>query len=234
MTANNNIQFEMVELPSKGECYRTKTSKLPVAYLTASDENIIFSEKLLRDGTMCDVLLDRKVLDKVFNTDDLCIADRQAILLWLRRTGYGDNYTYIDKQGKERQLDLSAITFKDFNLKGDEQGHFEYVVPDGNAVKYRLLTHRDETEISRYVEELDNEIIAGTEMAETEYYCKVARNILLHQIVSVNGTSNIDAWLDGLKYEDFKFLVKYLQEIVPGTTSNNGIELNEELFYNLK
>lgn len=166
---SDNTQFEMIELPSKGEYYRTKANRLPVAYLTAEDENIIFSEKLLESETMCDVLLKRKVLDKDFNVEDLCIGDRQAILLWLRRTGYGDTYTYMDEQGEERQIDLSTITFKDFTLKGDEQGHFEYIAPNGNIIKYRLLTHRDETEISRFVELIDNEIISGEDMLETEY-----------------------------------------------------------------
>ena len=39
-------QYEWVELPSRGECYPHKKSKVPVAYMTAMDENIIVSEKL--------------------------------------------------------------------------------------------------------------------------------------------------------------------------------------------
>lgn len=99
---NEKPQIEILELPSKGECYRSKTSRLPVAYLTADDENIIFSEKLRENGTMCDVLLKGKVLDKDFNIEDLCISDRQAILLWLRRTGYGDTYTYNNELDEEK------------------------------------------------------------------------------------------------------------------------------------
>lgn len=231
---SDNTQFEMIVLPSKGECYRTKTSRLPVAYLTAEDENIIFSEKLLESETMCEVLLKRKVLDKDFNAEDLCIGDRQAILLWLRRIGYGDTYTYTDEQGEKSQIDLSTITFKDFTLKGDEQGHFEYIDPNGDIIKYRLLTHRDETEISRFVEQIDNEIISGEDMLETEYYCKVARYILQHQIVSVNGSSDINEWLENLHFEELRQIVEYLQSAVPGTNSGSGLELNEDLFYNLK
>lgn len=231
---SDNTQFEMIELPSKGECYHTKTNRLPVAYLTAEDENIIFSEKLLESETMCDVLLKRKVLDKDFNVEDLCIGDRQAILLWLRLTGYGDNYTYTDEQSEKRQIDLSTITFKDFSLKGDEQGHFEYIAPNGDIIKYRLLTHRDETEISRFVERIDNEIISGEDMSETEYYCKVARYILQHQIISVNGSSDINEWLENLHFGELRQIVEYLQSAVPGTKSNEGLELNEDLFYKLK
>lgn len=231
---SDNIQFEMVELPSKGECYRSKIKRLPIAYMTAMDENIIFSEKLLENGTMCDVLLRRKILDEDFNIGDLCIGDRQAILLWLRLTGYGNTYTYADEQGEKVQIDLSTITFKDFTLNGDEQGHFEYEPPNGNAIKYRLLTHHDETDLSRFVEQIDNEIMSGEDMSETEYYCKVARHILLHQVISVNGSSNIDEWLGNLRFEDLRHLIEYLQGVAPGTISDFNMELNEDLFCNLK
>lgn len=226
-------RYEIVQLPSKGECYRNKVKELPVGYLTALDENIITSPQLLENGTMCDVLLEKKILYKTFNVEDLCIADRKAILLWLRRTGYGDTYSYIDESGEEKEIDLSVIVFKDFTLKGDEQGHFEYVLPNGDIIKYRILTHRDETEISKLVEQLDNEIISGKNMSETEYYCKVAQYILQHHVVSVNGASNIDEWLNGLSYEDLKQLIEYLRGEVPGTKIEIGIKLNEELFYDM-
>lgn len=231
---NEKPQIEILELPSKGECYRSKTSRLPVAYLTADDENIIFSEKLRENGTMCDVLLKGKVLDKDFNIEDLCISDRQAILLWLRRTGYGDTYTYNNELDEEKQIDLSTIKFKEFDNKGDEQGHFEYVLPSGEIIKYRLLTHRDEIEISRWVEHVDNEIISGKDMSEIEYYCKVSRYILFHQVISVNGSSDINEWLDNLHFVDLRHIVEYLQSATPCTTSEISLELNEDLFYNLK
>lgn len=227
-------QYEIVQLPSKGECYRNKVKELPVGYLTALDENFITSPQLIENGTMCDVLLERKIIDKTIDVEDLCIADRGAILLWLRRTGYGDTYSYIDDSGEEKEIGLSTITFKDFTLKGDEQGHFEYVLPNGDAIKYRLLTHRDETEISKKVEQLDNEIISGKDMSETDYYCKVAQYILQHQIVSVNGSYDIDEWLNEQQYKDLKKLIEYLRGEAPGTISNEGLELNEDLFYYLK
>lgn len=227
--------FETLTLPSRGECYPHKKGTIDVAYLTASDENIIFSDKLREEGRMTDVLLKRKVLDKDFNVEDLCTGDRQAILLWLRRTGYGDTYTYVEEQGEERQTDLSAITFKDFTLKGDEQGYFTYNAPNGDIVKYRMLTHRDETEISRFVEQIDNEIISGKDMLETEYYCEVARYILQHYVLSVNGCSDgINEWLENLHFEDLRQIVEYLQSAIPGTDSESILELNEDLFYSLK
>lgn len=36
-----NIDYEYVELPSKGECYPHKKCKIAVAYLKAIDENVM-------------------------------------------------------------------------------------------------------------------------------------------------------------------------------------------------
>lgn len=66
-------QYEWVELPSKGECYPHKKSRVPVAYLTATDENIIVSKELRSKRKVSDTLLERKILDKSFNVKDLCI-----------------------------------------------------------------------------------------------------------------------------------------------------------------
>lgn len=133
-----NTDYEWVELPSKGECYPHKKSRVPVAYLRAKDENIIASSKYIEQQVVCDKLLNLKILDNEFNPDTICVGDRNAILIWLRRTGYGD--TVIDSNTNQT-IDLSELKYKDFNLKGDENGYFDYLLENGDLIKYRLLTH---------------------------------------------------------------------------------------------
>ena len=38
-----DVQYDVISLPSNGECYRNKTERVPVGYLTAYDENFILS-----------------------------------------------------------------------------------------------------------------------------------------------------------------------------------------------
>ena len=92
----NTDTFEWVGLPSKGQCY-PKTSplrkgKVAVAYLTAMDENIMVSEKLIELGNVCLKLLEKKIVDKDIDVSELCSGDKEAIVLWLRKTGYGNMY----------------------------------------------------------------------------------------------------------------------------------------------
>ena len=142
------IQYDMIPLPSKGECYSHKKSRVPVAYLTAADENIITAPNMYRDGKTLDVILRRKMLDKDFNVDDLCVGDRDAILLWLRATAYGDDFPIVASNPDtgiqyNKTIKLSDFKYKDFNLKGDENGLFDYVTSNGDKFKVRFITQND-------------------------------------------------------------------------------------------
>lgn len=174
---NPEAAFDVIPLPSKGEAYKDKISKMPVAYLTAYDENMIVSPNLYRDNLILDYILQEKLLSREIDPMDLLEGDRDAIILFLRASGYGNEYpiTATDNiTGKEFDavVDLSKLTYKEFNLKGDSNGWFPFKLPQsGVEIKFRFPTHRDtvilekmqEAEenltrketISKYVETLD-------------------------------------------------------------------------------
>lgn len=147
------VQYDVIPLPSKGQCY-PKTSPLrcgrvPVAYLTASDENIIASPNMYRDGKLLDVILKRKVLDKRINVEDLCSGDRDAIILWLRGTSYGEDfpiYATNPETGKQYDvvINLSQFDYLKFDLDGDENGLFDYTTDNGDLIKFKFFTNNDE------------------------------------------------------------------------------------------
>lgn len=142
------VQYDMIPLPSNGECYKHKKSRVPVAYLTAADENIITAPNMYRDGKTLDVILRRKILDKDFNVDELCTGDRDAILLWLRATAYGDDFPIVASNpdtGRQynKTIKLSDFKYKDFNLKGDENGLFDYTTSNGDKIKVKFITNTE-------------------------------------------------------------------------------------------
>lgn len=145
-----DVQYDMIPLPSNGQCYKNKKSRLPVGYLTAYDENMITSPNLYQNGMVTDLLLKNKVLDKDINVEELCSGDVDAIMLFLRVTSYGSEFPIevIDPETNtkiETNVDLSELKTKEFVLEGDENGYFDYELPvTKDKVKFKFLTRHDE------------------------------------------------------------------------------------------
>ena len=147
---DRNVAYDVIPLPSHGECYKEKIERIPVGYLTAYDENFITSPNLYQDGLIIDFLLKHKVLNKDIDIDDLCVGDIDAITLFLRATSYGVDFpiTVRDPETKEEietSVDLTTFKPKEFTLKGDRDGYFDFTLPvSKDVVKFRFLTRRDE------------------------------------------------------------------------------------------
>jgi hypothetical protein len=143
------VQYDIIPLPSKGQCYKHKKSRIPVAYLTASDENLIASPNMYRDGKLLDVILKRKILDTDFKVDELCSGDRDAIILWLRATSYGEDFPIVTtnpNNGKQYNVSVNLSEFKyfDFDLKSNDNAEFEFTTSNGDKIGFKFLSRSDE------------------------------------------------------------------------------------------
>ena len=156
-----SVQYDVIQLPSNGQCYRSKIDRVPVAYLTAYDENIITSPNLYKDGLVIDFLLKNKIVNKEINVDDLVSGDADAIILFLRATSYGPEFPIVvnDPETGEQidtTVDLTTLKPKEFKLIGDENGWFEYTTPiKKDVIKFRYMTRKQEKQL-RKVTELEN------------------------------------------------------------------------------
>lgn len=209
---NPEAAFDVIPLPSKGEGYRDKIAKMSVAYLTAYDENMIVSPNLYRDNLILDYILQEKLLSKEIEPMDLLEGDRDAIILFLRASGYGNEYPITatdDATGKEFEatVDLSKLKYKEFKLKGDSNGWFPFTLPvSGKEIKFRFPTHRDivtleklqnaETSkikkdtIKRYTEVLDTFIESDKDASNDE-------KVKIRQAIRT-----IESWGDKIDEED--------------------------------
>lgn len=148
-----SIQYDVVELPTKGIHYKNGKSSLRVAYLTASDENVLAAPNLVQTNQIINEILKRKVLDKDISIDELMPEDVEAIMIFLRNTAFGSEYSVklIDPSTEKEfnvTVDLSSLNFKKFTLVADANNEYSYVMPKSNVdVTFKFLTKKQETEI---------------------------------------------------------------------------------------
>lgn len=209
---NPEAAFDVIPLPSKGEGYKEKISKASVAYLTAYDENMIVSPNLYRDNLILDYILQEKLLSQEIDPMDLLEGDREAIILFLRASGYGNEYPISatdDETGKEFEtvVDLSQLNYKEFNLKGDTNGWFEFELPvSKKVVKFRFPTHRDNVLLDKMNKAEDPKLMMKTikDYAETlDTFIEADNDVSKDEKVNIRkAIRTIEKWGDSKDEEE--------------------------------
>ena len=101
--------YDVLELPSQGILYSNKKSSVKVEYLTALDETILTSPNIIANNKVIDTLLERKVKDLGFDHLDLIEGDRTAIIIFLRATGFGEEYKQLVYNPKTADYEEGTI-----------------------------------------------------------------------------------------------------------------------------
>ena len=220
---NSMTPYDVIPLPSKGLLYPSKKPTIEVEYLTGMDENILTSPNLLQSGKFLDVLIKRKIRDKEIRYEDLILGDRNAIIIWLRATGFGEKYPVVvttpDGEEFETEVDLTTLRQKPLGAEPDENGYFDFELPiTKKLVKFRLLTVRDEQELMKREEA---QLKRGAEFTDSLTH-KIGT-----QIVSIDGKTDKE-WIYNfvrvMPIRDSSALRKYMSEIEPGMDLNISIE----------
>jgi len=209
---NFNLPHDVVTLPSKGLYYKPKKESLKVGYLTATDENVLMGASSNGDGIIY-TLLRQKIYEPGFNINGMLDCDVQAVLIFLRNTSFGPEYSFTLKDpvtGKDFDIDilLDELNFIDPIHQPDEDGFFSCQLPKTSAnVKCRLLTIGDQKELDKLEESYPKGMIAP-----------VVTKRLEKQIVELNGKSDfkeIATFVSQLPIADSKFLRNFINECQP-------------------
>ena len=220
--AGFSVPRDFVMLPSKGRIYPTDSplynlEEIEVRHLTATDEDILTSRALLRSGKAIDTMLTNVIMNKSINVNDLISGDKNAILTFLRITGYGPEYDVdIDCPGCnetiKHEFDLSKLTmrFLDVEPIGDGQNKFDFVLPSGIRIEFKLLNSAEDTQITDEQEKLKRATNSPLEKNVTTKY--------KHQIVSVDDKEEqifINNFVDTMNLRDSRAFRTYLEEVEP-------------------
>jgi hypothetical protein len=209
------LPTETIELPSKGLLY-PKDSELAkgtieMKYMTAREEDILTNQSYISKGTVIDKLMKALIISKI-NYDQLLLGDKNAIMVAARVLGYGSNYDFIYNK-ENYTVDLSKIENKklDEKLFKSNTNEFDFTLPhSGNKVTFKLLTHKDENDISRELE--------GLKKINKDSSSELTTR-LKYLIQSINGEKekkDIRDFVDNyLLARDSRALREYIKEIQP-------------------
>lgn len=215
--------YDLITLPSEGVVYKNIKGTIKLSFMNAADENILTNPNLIRSGKFLEVLITRKVLEPNFNYRDLLVGDRDAIMIWLRATGYGNMYPIevMDPNTLEEfktEIDLSTLKTKKLNVKPDGEGLFDFTLPtSGKKVKFKLLTVGDMEDLEAYSEEL----------GEDSLNYDLATFSLERQLVEVEGDrnpANLKAFIKRMRLGDSRAFKKQVNSIECGIDLNLTVQ----------
>lgn len=209
---NFNLPHDVVELPSRGLYYKNKKSAVKIGYLNATDEDVLSSG--VKNNNLLMTLLRNKLYEPEIKPEDLLDGDIEAILIFLRNTSFGPEYTInlMDPAtGKmfQHTFIIDEVNFKKPNTTPNEDGTYTTTLPrTGAIVKLRLLTLGDKSKI--------------TDM-ETKYpkgrVAPITIWTLQEQIVELNGETDrgkIIEFVQNMPIMDSKHIKRFISQNEPG------------------
>lgn len=155
------VPTEFIELPSKGRFYPEGhplygQDSIEIRQMTAKEEDMLTSRTLLKKGVALDRVIASLIVDKSIDPDSMLVGDRNAVIVGMRVSGYGNMYeTKIDCPScgakQEYSFDLNGASIydgneaRDLGVKTNDDGTFNVTLPKtGVDIQFRLLTGRDE------------------------------------------------------------------------------------------
>jgi hypothetical protein len=218
---NFNLPHDVVQLPSQGKFYKNKKKSVKVGFLTASDENLLVSTNKISSDQLIQRLIRSKLYEPDLSPSEMLEGDIEAILIFLRNTSFGTEYTFnlVDPEtGKnfEKTINLDLLSFRVPEIEPDDNGFYLTKLPKSGAlIKLRPLTFGDSDEIERMSDSYPANMVVP----------KVTWK-LMRQIVEINGSTSkeeIAKFVDTMPIMDSKYINNFIKNNEP------RIELNREV-----
>jgi hypothetical protein len=205
---NFTLPHDVVQLPSQGIFYKNKKKSIKVGYLTASDENILMGGA--NDLTM--TLLRAKIYEPDIKVEELLEGDVEAILIFLRNTGFGPEITLNVTDPVTKKPFKSNVLLDQLNIingqQPNEDGSFTTLLPKSQStIKLKPLSYGEIIEISK--------------LAETYPQGRVVPKVtwrMQKEIIEVDGSTDkasIAKFVESMPISDSKFIRKFMNENEP-------------------
>lgn len=208
--------YEIVSLPSKGLYYSHEISEVEVEYMTSRDEDLLTTPSLIESGTVLDLLLKRKIKTKGIDPEELLAGDRNAIILFLRTSSYGTDYTVQvndprnDNSFKE-VVDLLKLDYKKITETPNDNGYFTVKIPmRKKTVEFRLMNSKEDNDLFKKAESIKE--------AYGEEFSQYSTMKLISSIISIDGKTDrsyIERFINAMPALDAYTIRKKILDVSP-------------------
>jgi hypothetical protein len=211
-TSNFSLPHDVVQLPTKGLFYKSKKKTIKVGYLTASDENLLVNSRNSNQNIILN-LLRNKIYEHDLRPEELMESDVEAILIFLRNTAFGPEYTLSVTDPKTDKTFETTISLDELDIikneyNPDEDGTFTIKLPrSGDLVKVRPLSIGE-----------TNELETMTQSYPQGRVAPVVTWRLVKMIDSINGNEDkgtIATYVEQMPIMDSKYIRNFVKDNVP-------------------
>jgi len=218
------VPIESIPLPTRGAIYNPNstlfnTELLQIKAMTAREEDILASPAFHKEGTALSHLIRSCLVDKGIDPDDLITGDRVALMVGIRVTGYGTEYSASTSckscnQNNDFMVDLSALPIKRLSVKPTAPGknEFEFNLPiTKKKVIFKYITASEDRERSTAIK--NKAKLLGTKIENN------VTSFIENSIVSVDGITDrmkIKHFVLNMPAFDSRKLRKYISDNEPG------------------
>ena len=226
-----DVPVELVPLPSGGIVYPLDSplsgqNAIEVRAMTAREEDILTSKALIKKGTVITHLIKSCLTNKDIDVKNMLSGDRNALMVGLRVTGYGSDYTCevecpVCEHRSKQTFNLTDLPVKQLKIDPIAEGKnlFSFELPlTKKTVEFRFLTGKDEEEIMITNDRKKKSGFTGSNLITTR---------LMYCVASVDGItdrSKISGFIRNMPARDSLALRKYMDEHEPGVDMKSWMD----------
>lgn len=225
---------EFVELPSGGKFYPLEhpfcgKSEVEIYYATAKENDILTSQTLIEKGLIFDKLIESVLADKRCDSRDLLDADRMAILISVRKSGFSPDYkTTMNCPKCSNQTTVEVNLEKDVivnenieNISGiekTERNTFVLTLPRSKIlVEFKFLTGFDENKL------FENNKKRKKNKKHERYFTDRLKQMII-SVNSNNSPSYIASFCENLSLLEANYLFEVYEKICPNVKIKTDFE----------
>ena len=237
ITTKSIYPTEEIELPSKGLIYPEdnplSSGVINMKYMTASEEDILSSQNLIKRGVVLDKLFEAMITSDI-NYRDLILGDKDAIMVASRILGYGKDYkvkVICPSCDEPDDLDIDLTNLKDKEICEsllNRDNEFEFItLKNKDKIIFKLLTIADDKNIEA---ELKSFKTIQDKSKNKNQSTREFTTRLKYMIKSINGDPNkniIRKYVDTMLSTETSAFRKHLKTINPGIDMSYVFECKE-------